>query len=137
MIIVDYLVRGQYWEQSLKESYEPLLLKRAELFSQSEQLDSIEKKDEETENQYIRVGCIAAVIITGILGIIMEVSGEKYLVFIGVAIGILAIYRFYKAGKTQTADSKQNTANKKELLKQEIDTLNRDFESTYANRTKK
>ena len=137
LIIVDYLVRGQYWEQSLKESYEPLLLKRAELFSQSEQLDSIEKKDEETENQYIRVGCIAAVIITVIFGIIMEVSGDKSLVFIGVAIGILAIYRFYKAGKTQTADSKQNTANKKELLKQEIDALNRDFESTYANRTKK
>ena len=49
LITVDYLVRGEYWEQSMRDCYEPMLIKNAQLYLQSNSIDSVDKKDEDTE----------------------------------------------------------------------------------------
>jgi hypothetical protein len=138
LITVDYLVRGEYWEQSMRDCYEPMLIKNAQLYLQSNSIDSVDKKDEDTENTYKGIGCISALVITVLVAVVLGnlFYAEGWPIAIGLALGIAAYYFINKRGKDKTKLSRRDSASKAAILKKDIADLKRDFATAYSNHTK-
>lgn len=117
LICVDYLVRGDKWEQSKIDIFDKLIDRRASLAKEKETIAAVEQNNTELENKYTKkgvgFGCLTAILIALIPSIIIANNSYDEPVwptFVGLAIGIGVFLFFRIKGQKATKDSRQDSA---------------------------
>lgn len=139
LLCVDYLVRGDKWDQSKKDIYENLIDRRASLAKDNEAISVVEQNNADLENKYTKkgagFGCLTAILLGLIPSIIIaNISYDEpvWPIFVGLAIGIGVFIYFRKQGQKATKDSRLDSAYKAAALKRDLSGLCKEFDAAYS-----